>query len=638
MNILSVHKEIGHGAFGNVFLATWQEQFKEKRTIKNFFLKSPNPVVFKSLVAVKQMSKANVVDKNCIKQTLAERDIVGSLHHPFVCQVHMMFQDAYYLYLVQDWWPRGDLWELLHARRGFSETECRWFGSQLVLSLEYVHSQKIIHRDLKPGNILVDDNYYIALTDFGISKRLESDDMVFAKEGTKGYTAPEVLMKRRHGCGVDWFALGALLYYLFYGRKPFGRRKDSGLVVAQRTCKGIISFPKSPFFGPISPELKSLIRLLIAPDVKDRLGGNSLNGSSQIKKHPFFKGIDWEALSRKEMSLNLGPAPTIADNASIHSFTSVTSQGSNHSNCGLTNLSPAQLEGLVGSMSISSTAQSSPIGSRKKEFGFPSISNCGSVIWKPPPGKRANFFGKPIDRPVTEKVIKTITLLKRAPANVPMTVGDRVEKGRWLSDNFSVSTSLVRNNEVVGGDNSKMISIDLQNAFSGFDMKELPKHILSKSNEKDESSEKKSHIPDKHSHPSSPSPSNFQVSWQGSSSQNVKSLRQLSAMAQRRSTERRKHGSSSSSSSSRLRSQSPMIPIGNTSTSPQLRGRKHIVIENPLCKSSSPCRSPSLSSRKSLGFQPPRKTRSTRLVASPSPRKLFQTSNHITKHISLPRR
>jgi serine/threonine protein kinase len=87
----------------------------------------------------------------------------------------------------------------------------------LLISLEYIHSKNILHRDVKPENLVFDENGYLKLTDFGISRiwspRNENDS-----SGTPGYMAPEVMLKMGHGIAADMFAVGVIAFECMMGR------------------------------------------------------------------------------------------------------------------------------------------------------------------------------------------------------------------------------------------------------------------------------------------------------------------------------------------------------------------------------------------------------------------------------------
>ena len=88
-----------------------------------------------------------------------------------------------------------------------------------ALNYRYCHSKNIIYRDLKPENVLLGRDGYLKLTDFGFAKVIEYRTYTLC--GTPEYIAPEVLLNKGHGKGVDWWTLGILLYEMMAGRTPF---------------------------------------------------------------------------------------------------------------------------------------------------------------------------------------------------------------------------------------------------------------------------------------------------------------------------------------------------------------------------------------------------------------------------------
>ena len=75
---------------------------------------------------------------------------------------------------------------------------------------------------LKPENVLIDEQGYIKLTDFGLSKRnIKGNNGAYSICGTPEYLAPEILFKEGHGKAADWWTLGAIIYEMFTGLPPF---------------------------------------------------------------------------------------------------------------------------------------------------------------------------------------------------------------------------------------------------------------------------------------------------------------------------------------------------------------------------------------------------------------------------------
>ncbi|URE14939.1 hypothetical protein MUK42_11211 [Musa troglodytarum] len=111
--------------------------------------------------------------------------------------------------------------------------------------------------------------------------------------GTHEYLAPEVISGAGHGSAVDWWALGVFLYEMIYGRTPFkGEDNEKTLI---NIIKQPLGFPKAP--AATGKELEELSRAqdlickLLVKNPKKRIG--SMKGSAEIKKHEFFKGVNW---------------------------------------------------------------------------------------------------------------------------------------------------------------------------------------------------------------------------------------------------------------------------------------------------------------------------------------------------------
>ena len=92
----------------------------------------------------------------------------------------------------------------------FTEEQARFFVIQVVLALGHLHKKDVCYRDLKAKNILMGEDGYICLTDFGMAKVLEGDKMTKTKVGTRDYVAPEVLTGWGYSFAVDWWSLGIL--------------------------------------------------------------------------------------------------------------------------------------------------------------------------------------------------------------------------------------------------------------------------------------------------------------------------------------------------------------------------------------------------------------------------------------------
>lgn len=132
-----------------------------------------------------------------------------------------VFQTDARLFFVMKFVRGGELFQHLRDQRHFSEERTKFYAMTVALALGHLHSQKIIYRDLKPENILMGEDGYIYLTDFGLAKILERDEVARSFCGTPEYIAPEILNEVGHAFPVDWWALGILTYEMIIGFPPF---------------------------------------------------------------------------------------------------------------------------------------------------------------------------------------------------------------------------------------------------------------------------------------------------------------------------------------------------------------------------------------------------------------------------------
>jgi len=189
--------------------------------------------------------------------------------------------------------PKICIWLFFHLKKEgrFPEPRVRLYAAEIISAISHLHSLGVVYRDLKPENILLDSDGHITITDFGLSKKLEPNEGTHTFCGTPEYLAPEVLKGEGHGTAVDWWSLGTLLYEMLTGLPPFYSQNIN--IMYQKILKGELRFPTY-----ISPESKSLLEGLLTREVDKRLG---TRGGDEVKAHPWFKGLDWDALNRKEI-------------------------------------------------------------------------------------------------------------------------------------------------------------------------------------------------------------------------------------------------------------------------------------------------------------------------------------------------
>lgn len=229
-----------------------------------------------------------------------------------------------------------------------------FYGAEMVLAIEAVHKMNYIHRDLKPDNILMDKNGHLKLTDFGLCKYAEINPvatnqstnssqkmsesgsqaafsqnfnnlkaildkklgykrqrraLAFSAVGTPDYIAPEVIWQKGYDETVDWWSFGVIMFEMLVGYPPFYSDQPS------QTWQKILHWKEHFVIPPeakISQEAKDLIHGLVS-DSETRLGRN---GAEEVKKHPFFKGIDWDNMR----SVEAPNIPQVSSEVSAENF------------------------------------------------------------------------------------------------------------------------------------------------------------------------------------------------------------------------------------------------------------------------------------------------------------------------------
>ncbi|KAK0240470.1 putative cyclic AMP-dependent protein kinase catalytic subunit [Armillaria nabsnona] len=253
--------------------------------------------------AMKVLRKTEIVRLRQVEHVNAERYILSRVHHPFVVDLFATFQDSLNVYMLMSYVPGGELFTHLRRAHRFTPDVTRFYLATIILALKYLHSFNIIYRDLKPENLLLDSRGYLRLTDFGFAKIV--DDRTWTLCGTPEYLAPEIIQSDGHGKAADWWACGVLCYEMLVGYPPFFDESPYGIY--EKILNGHIHWPKS-----MDPLSKSLVKAFLNPDRTQRLG-NMIGGPQDILDHSWFRGVDWDALERREINAPIVPMTSSGD-------------------------------------------------------------------------------------------------------------------------------------------------------------------------------------------------------------------------------------------------------------------------------------------------------------------------------------
>jgi len=267
-------KVIGKGSFGKVM------QVRKKDS--------------KKIYAMKVLKKSTLVKRKQVAHTQTERKVMEEIDNPFIVGLRFAFQTSEKLYMVLDYFTGGELF--FHLKNGgkFSEDRARFYAAEIAVALQGLHDHQIVYRDLKPENVLLDENGHIRLTDFGLSKEgITATKLTHTFCGTPEYLAPEVIHGQGYGTPVDWWSLGTLLFEMLTGLPPFYNQNLHAMY--ERIIRGKVAYPPD-----MSEKAQSLLNGLLEKNPKQRLGSNG--GLAEIKKHPFFAGLDFDKLTKKQIA------------------------------------------------------------------------------------------------------------------------------------------------------------------------------------------------------------------------------------------------------------------------------------------------------------------------------------------------
>ncbi|XP_065911725.1 cGMP-dependent protein kinase 1-like isoform X3 [Dysidea avara] len=240
--------------------------------------------------ALKCLKKKHIVDTRQQEHIFSEKKIMLDARCPFIARLYKTFRDRKYLYMLLEVCLGGELWTILRDKGSFDDATTRFCVGCVVEAFEYLHARGIVYRDLKPENLLLDNQGYVKLVDFGFAKQIGFGRKTWTFCGTPEYVAPEIILNKGHDLSADYWSLGILMYELLTGSPPFSG--SDPMRTYNIILKGIdvIDFPRK-----ITRNAQTLIKRLCRDNPAERLGYLK-DGLKDIKRHRWFQGFDWDGL------------------------------------------------------------------------------------------------------------------------------------------------------------------------------------------------------------------------------------------------------------------------------------------------------------------------------------------------------
>ena len=319
INDFEISTKLGSGSYAKVVLA------KHKLNGK--------------IYSIKIINKSTLDKEEKQHEVHIEKYFLATLKHPCILKLHKTFQDSKHLYFVIDFCKNSDLGKLLYNVKTLDYDLAKFYASEILSVLNFMHKDGIYHRDLKPENIGLDNDMHLKLFDFATAnytnkyfdrktmrfvdikdpeilnelktkiKNVTSEEQALIKidkynilllshllVGTPEYVAPEVLEHNYDviGPSVDIWAFGVILFLFFVGKTPFkGKNENETLDNIKNIKYSFEGVEKN-----IPDDVKKIIKKIFVKDPNKR------PNSKQLMEEDFFKGIDFSMIDCENVPLD----------------------------------------------------------------------------------------------------------------------------------------------------------------------------------------------------------------------------------------------------------------------------------------------------------------------------------------------
>ncbi len=245
------------------------------------------------LVAIKSINKSKIKSERHKSKIEMEKSIMKTLSSSdYIVKMFETYETKKHICIVMEYICAGDLLSYIKKRSKLSEPIAKFIFKQIILAIQFIHNHNIVHRDIKLDNILIDLDNKIKICDFGVSKRINNNEIMYEQCGTPTYIAPEILRgKGYEGYSVDIWSAGVVLYAMLSGTVPFkgNNLRELHQLILNGQYKPIVD---------ISKEANNLLKKILEIEPKKRISIND------ILSHSWLNDVDIENSQKYNLFTN----------------------------------------------------------------------------------------------------------------------------------------------------------------------------------------------------------------------------------------------------------------------------------------------------------------------------------------------
>lgn len=259
-------KRIGSGGYADVYLGKYGSTQVAIKKIRVISSEEEKDTFFREICNLSELKNPNLLQ------------FIGYTIEPTWC-------------IITHYVPGGSLYDSLRSKDSLTDTELQIIAYGIANGMSYLHAKDYIHRDLKSQNVLLDENKYPVVCDFGSSKRKQTLRSLPGQIGTVNYMAPEFLNSKKHDEKVDVYSFGILLWELVTKENPF-----SGMTSEQVICAVILHDRRPTLPDDILGETEALIVNCWDKDPKKRTHFSLI--VDYLKENMLFKNVNKEVFAQ----------------------------------------------------------------------------------------------------------------------------------------------------------------------------------------------------------------------------------------------------------------------------------------------------------------------------------------------------